>query len=50
MWKNLKTFCALAGVTLAGLAISSIFVGVYLYEPMKNKAEEEEKEEELHYG
>jgi hypothetical protein len=49
MWKNIKTFCTLAGITLTGLAVSSIFVGVYLYEPMKNKAEEEEKEEELHY-
>jgi hypothetical protein len=49
MWKNIKTFCTLAGITLTGLAVSSIFVGIYLYEPMKNKAEEEEKEEELHY-
>jgi hypothetical protein len=49
MWKNFKTFYTLAGVTLIGLAMSSICVGLYLYEPMKNKAEEEEKEEELHY-
>lgn len=49
MWKNIKTFCALAGVALTGIAISSICVGLYLYEPMKNKADEEEKEEELHY-
>ena len=49
MWKNLKIFYTLAGVTLVGLTISSICVGFYLYEPMKNKADEEEKEDELHY-
>ncbi len=49
MWKNFKTFYTLAGVTLIGLAMSSIYVSLYLYEPMKDKAEEEEKEEELHY-
>ena len=49
MWKNLKIFYTLAGVTLTGLAISSIYVSLYLYEPMKNKAEEEEKEDEVHY-
>ena len=43
MWKNFKTFYTLAGVTLIGLAMSSICVGLYLYEPMKNKADEEEK-------
>ena len=30
MWKNIKTFCTLAGITLTGLAVSSIFVGIYL--------------------
>ena len=49
MWKNLKAFSTLAGVALTGLFISSLCVGIYLYEPMTKQADEEEKEEELHY-
>ena len=49
MWKNFKAFSTLAGVALTGLLISSLCVGIYLYEPMTKKADEEEKEEELHY-